>query len=128
MAGSMNPGRVPNPQLTPEQLDDARKLLTEIREKINALAGGDPGLVFAFRRKVYKELNYDERGKPGKRKRLKKRLTKAGEGKCASCGEPLPPRGSVLDRRAAIDGYTPANVDLICRSCDAKRQGSQGFT
>jgi hypothetical protein len=118
----------PNPQLSPDQRDEAHKLLAEIRERIRRLAGDDPGLVFAYRRKIYKELNYDERGKPAKRKRLKRQLTKASDGKCRSCGELLPPRGSVLDRREAIDGYNAANVDLICRSCDAKRQGSKGFT
>lgn len=66
-------------------------------------------------------------GKPGKRKRLKRQLTKAGEGKCASCGEPLPtarirpgpPRG---------DRWLHSGERVMCRSCDAKRHGSQGST
>jgi hypothetical protein len=33
-----------------------------------------------------------------------------------------------MDRHEAMRGYVPENVDLICRACDAKRQGSEGVT
>ena len=45
-----------------------------MRARLTALAAGDMELLFAFRRKVYKELTYDERGKPMARKRLKATL------------------------------------------------------
>ncbi|MHB8633035.1 MAG: hypothetical protein ACYDBQ_03575 [Thermoplasmatota archaeon] len=117
-----------NPQLSPAQLAEAKKVLDEVRNRILGLAGDDPDLVFAYRRKIAKELNYDERSKPAKRRRLKQQLLKAQDGKCASCAALLPPRGSVLDRRVAKDGYTRSNVDLICRACDAQRQGTKGYT
>ena len=48
-------------------------MLGEVRTRLNALAAGDLELLFALRRKVYKELTYDERGKrrtaPAKRRR-----------------------------------------------------------
>jgi hypothetical protein len=119
---------MPNPTLSPDQLAEAHRLLADVRERIQRLAAGDADLVFAYNRKIAKELNYDERGKPSKRRRLKRQLSKAQEGRCAECSAPLPPRGSVLDRKVAKDGYTIANLDLICRSCDAKRQGTAGFS
>lgn len=120
--------RVPNPQLDEEQVRQAHALLAEIRGRIQALAGGDADLVFAYRRKVAKELTYDERGKPGLRRRLKRQVAKRQAGRCAACQEPLPARGSVLDRKEAKEGYTLENVDLVCRACDAIRQGTAGFS
>jgi hypothetical protein len=119
---------VPNPQLSTEQHAEATKLLAEVRDRIQQLAGGDADLVFAYRRYVSKKLIYDERSNPGKRRRLKQKLLKAQEGKCASCHVQLPERGSVLDRRVAKDGYVEANVEVICRSCDAQRQGTKGYS
>ena len=74
-----------NPRLTVEQLEIVRTLLAEIRSKLNVVSGNDADLLFAFRRKIYKELVYDERSKPAIRKRLKamKRLEQAG--KCFEC-------------------------------------------
>jgi len=60
-----------NPRLTPEQLDLARALLDEVRARLVGRSGGDKELLFAHRRKVYKELMRDERGKPMVRRRLK---------------------------------------------------------
>jgi UTP:GlnB (protein PII) uridylyltransferase len=55
---------MPNRQLTKEELQMANRLLTEIRARLDALAGGDADLLFAYRRKISKELGYDERSKP----------------------------------------------------------------
>ncbi|WP_433966794.1 hypothetical protein [Tunturiibacter gelidiferens] len=54
---------MPNRNLDPEELKHANALLSEIRERLIALAGDDPLLLFAYRRKVVKELGYDERSK-----------------------------------------------------------------
>lgn len=55
---------MPNRRLIPTELEDARLLLTMVRAGLRQLAGDDADLLFALRRKVYKELSYDERDKP----------------------------------------------------------------
>lgn len=52
---------MPNRNLTPDELKLANELLAGIRERLIKLAGNDPQLLFAYRRKVSKELSYDER-------------------------------------------------------------------
>jgi hypothetical protein len=49
---------VANRNLSSEELKMARSLLDEIREKLDVLAAGDLNLLFAYRRKIYKELIY----------------------------------------------------------------------
>lgn len=55
---------MPNRQLTAEELIRANALLAEIRARLEALSDGDRELLFAYRRKVFKELTYDERESP----------------------------------------------------------------
>ncbi len=119
---------MPNRRLTPEELLKARALLDSIRAQLQALSGGDPDLLFAYRRKVYKELTYDERDKPMVRRQLK--ALKRGEQKslCAACQEPLPEKYCVLDRFDAAKGYTAENTRLICQACDIKAQAAKGYT
>jgi hypothetical protein len=62
---------MPNRNLTVGELVEAHKLLTEIRSRIDQLAGDDPHLKFAYRRKIVKEQGYDERSKPSVRNKLK---------------------------------------------------------
>jgi UTP:GlnB (protein PII) uridylyltransferase len=62
---------MPHRNLDSDELKHANELLAEIRKKLVYLSGGDPLLLFAYRRKIYKELGYDERGKPGERAKLK---------------------------------------------------------
>jgi hypothetical protein len=97
---------------------------------MKALSGEDAELLFAYRRKIAKELSYDERSSPAKRKSLKRRKLISQEGRCALCKSALPPAGlgSVLDRLNAMDGYTEANTRLICRDCDLKTQRERAFT
>jgi UTP:GlnB (protein PII) uridylyltransferase len=54
---------MPNRNLTSDELKRANALLADIRERLDSLAAGDPLLLFAYRRKVAKELGYDERGR-----------------------------------------------------------------
>ena len=117
-------------KLSVEELVLARKLLAKVRESLQELAGDDSALLFAYRRKIAKELMYDERSSPAKRKSLKRRKLIGQEGKCALCREPLPPGalGSVLDRLNAMDGYTDANTRLICKDCDLKTQRERAFS
>lgn len=117
-----------NPRLTPDQLDIARTLLDEVRARLADLSGGDKELLFAYRRKVYKELMHDERSKPMIRRRLKQLKMKEQGGLCPLCNEPLPERGAVLDRARAIDGYTPENTRLIHAACDVAYQAAKGYS
>src|SRR5208282_414462 len=62
---------VPNRQLNKDELALVKPLLDEIRGRLEVLSGGDRKLLFAYRRKVVKELGYDERSKPVARAKLK---------------------------------------------------------
>lgn len=120
---------MPTPKLTSEQLEKADLLLAKVRQDLLDLSTGDRLLLFAFRRKVWKELQYDERGKPAVRKRLKLRKFKAQDGRCVHCQSPLASDGkeAVLDRQEAMDGYTDENTTLICHACDRRIQEQRGF-
>jgi len=52
---------MPNRNLNADdELKRANELLADIRQRLTSLAAGDPLLLFAYRRKVVKELGYDE--------------------------------------------------------------------
>jgi hypothetical protein len=120
-------GDMPNRNLKPNELEQANTVLNEIRNRIASLAGGDEELYFAYRRKIQKELSYDERGKPGHRKALK--AYKLGEqgGNCAICKKPLPEKYAVLDRLNGMSGYTKENTRLIHADCDITTQAGRGY-
>jgi hypothetical protein len=113
--------------LTKDELARARALLDEIREKLLALSADDKDLLFAYRRKIGKELIYDERSSPSARRRLKRLKRIEQNGICALCPNPLPERYAVLDRLAAPAGYTPDNTRLICEACDRRVQEATGY-
>ncbi len=117
-----------NRNLSPDELKRADELLKDIRERLIALAAGDRLLLFAYRRKVTKELGYDERGKPGARGKLKALKWGRQGGKCAHCGDDLPLKYSELDRKNAVDGYTPENTELVHAKCHQERQAAKGYT
>jgi ribosomal protein L44E len=119
---------MPNRRLT----DDERTalfgpLLVDVRARLLTLAGTDEQLYWALRRKLSKELSYDERSKPVQRKKLKLAKRKSQDGKCADCSEPLPERGAVLDRTEAMLGYTAKNTRLLCPTCDERIQGERRY-
>ncbi len=120
---------MPTRKLNDEELKMTNALLEEVRHSIERLSGNDLDLRFAIRRKVAKELSYDERGKPAQRKKLRLKLLRLQKGLCARCGKPLPllARGAILDRRDAMAGYAVENVTLICRLCDDELQESRRF-
>jgi hypothetical protein len=119
---------MPNRNLTAEELSRANELLAEIRERLTSLAAGDPLLLFAYRRKVAKELQYDERGKPGARGKLKAMKWGQQNGKCVHCHEELPLEYSELDRKEAAAGYTQDNTELVHAKCHQDRQAAKGYT
>jgi len=113
--------------LDPTEMALANQLLEEIRSRLAALAGGDPELLFAYRRKIAKQLQYDERSSPMARRKLKAEQRRSQGGMCAMCSEPLPEKYAVLDRVVASQGYTPANTRLICERCDRQVQVERGY-
>jgi ribosomal protein L44E len=116
-----------NRRLSPDELVLANALLAELRARMTALAADDAELHFALRRKIAKELSYDERSKPMERRRLKAQKRKDQNGFCAVCNRPLPARYTVLDRFEAVKGYTSENTRLICESCDRAVQQQRGY-
>jgi hypothetical protein len=119
---------MPNRQLTAAELESLfRPLIAEVRGKLQTLSGDDRELLWALRRKLAKQLTYDERSRPGDRRALK--AYKRGEQKslCALCNEPLPEKYATLDRFEAMLGYTRKNTRLICQSCDIKLQEQRGY-
>lgn len=118
---------MPNRNLSLEELELARGLLKDIRERLATLVDGDDELLFAYRRKIAKELAYDERSGPMARRKLKARKRKEQEGRCARCREPLPEKYTVLDRIAASKGYTAENTRLICEKCDREVQNQRRY-
>ena len=79
---------MPNRNLSPAELQNANALLAEIRERLKALADDDAGLLFAYRRKIAKELGYDERSKPMVRRRLKTLKRRTQNGICRRLSHP----------------------------------------
>ena len=119
---------MPNRNLTPDELAKANVLLAYIREQLDIICGSDAEFKFALRRKISKELGYDERSKPMIRRGLKAKKMKSQDGLCAICEKQLKPTYNVLDRLKAVDGYTVENTRLICESCDRKVQADRKFS
>ncbi|MGC1463490.1 MAG: hypothetical protein WA802_14905 [Terracidiphilus sp.] len=117
-----------NPNLNAEELKLAHHLLDEIRGKLDALASGDVNLLFAFRRKIYKELIYLERRKPMTRRRIKLQKFDRQSGKCARCNLEMKISYSELDRKIAVEGYTVENTELVHAECHRARQAAKGYT
>ena len=118
---------MPNYNLNPLELKKANTLLGRVRKSILDYSNGDLDLEFALRRKIYKELTYDERGKPSLRKKLKVKKRLYQNNLCTSCKQILPLKYAVLDRLNAKDGYTEGNTNLICPDCDTKIQQSRSY-
>ena len=116
-----------NRRLSAAELAAANDILRSVRTGLATLSAGDPSLLWALRRKVYKELTYDERGKPMHRRKLKARKRGEQRGLCAACSEPLPENYAVLDRLEAMGGYTESNTRLIHQACDTAVQRSRGY-
>ena len=120
---------MPNRQLSKDELDMlSSPLIIEVRKRLVELSGGNEDLLWALRRKLFKELTYDERGKPMQRRKLKDQKRAEQDNKCARCGKSLPVKYIVLDRIEAMKGYTSENTRLLCQECDIKVQSERGYT
>jgi ribosomal protein L44E len=117
-----------NRQLTQVELSTlAEPLIDHVRKRLQKLSAGDPNLLWALRRKLAKELIYDERGKPMFRRKLKALKRTEQKGRCAICQKALPDKNAVLDRIVAMRGYTLPNTRLLCRECDFEVQFDRRF-
>jgi hypothetical protein len=114
--------------LSDEDRAKAIALLAELRARIAELAGDDRERLFQVRRYILKRLEFDERGTPTQRRKLKDTKRKSQRGLCAVCGDKLPERGAELDRFKAIDGYTAANTQLLCHDCHQKAELERGIS
>ena len=108
--------------LSDEDRQKAIAILDQTRAQIEAAAADDPELRFQLRRYILKRLEFDERGTPTQRRKLKDLKRKFQRGLCYECGEPLPAKGAELHRLSAIEGYTEANTRLLCRACHQRAQ------
>src|SRR4051794_13010638 len=96
-----------NRQLTASERDALFvPLIAKVRSCLTLMSGGDDALLWALRRKLAKELIYDERGKPQHRAVLKLQKRVEQQNQCALCKNELPQSGAVLDRLKAMKGYT----------------------
>jgi ribosomal protein L44E len=119
---------MPNRQLSSEEIEHLfSPLISDVRQRLSDLSKGDKDLLWALRRKLYKELTYDERGKPMHRRKLKGVKRAEQDNKCPLCLESLPSEYAVLDRIEAMKGYTQENTRLLCQSCDTRIQQERGY-
>jgi RNase P subunit RPR2 len=118
---------MPNRRLTKPELEWAGTLVKEVLDRLRERSGDDSDLLFALRRKVFKELTYAERDRPGVRTKLKIATRTLQNGLCAECGEPLPKSYAVLDRLDAAKGYVPGNVRVLCEPCDRRVQVARRY-
>jgi len=112
--------------LSDEDRAAAIAILEELRGWIATVVGEDRERLFQMRRYILKRLEFDERGTPTQRRKLKDAKRKSQRGLCALCQGPLPERGAELDRFRAIDGYTARNTQLVCHSCHQKAEAERG--
>jgi hypothetical protein len=113
--------------LSEEDRDKAIAILEELRARIAEAVGDDRERLFQMRRYILKRLEFDERGTPTQRRRLKEQKRRSQQGLCALCHGKLPQRGAELDRFRAVDGYTAGNTQLVCHSCHQKAEAQRGF-
>jgi RNase P subunit RPR2 len=110
--------------LSDEDRQKAIEILEQARAQIDGAAGGDSEKRFQLRRYVIKRLEFDERGTPTQRRKLKDLKRKFQRGLCYECAQPLPEKGAELHRLQAIEGYTEANTRLLCRGCHQRAEGA----
>jgi len=114
--------------LQDEQLEVAKSIVIDLRRRLTEASAGDQRFLFGLRRYVWKRLEFDERGRPADRKKIKFAKVIEQKGRCAICGKDLPKRGSELDRFDAEKGYTEENTRLLCHDCHREQQTLKNFS
>jgi hypothetical protein len=107
------------PALSDDDRAKAIQILEQVRAEIDA-AASETDLRFQIRRYIIKRLEFDERGTPTQRRKLKDLKRKFQRGLCFQCETKLPEKGAELHRLQAMEGYTAENTQLLCRACHAK--------
>jgi hypothetical protein len=115
------------PRLNEKQLLQAKALFDELEKRIKRLSKSNSKLVFAYRRKLRKWLEYEERGTPTYRRKLKEIMWERRQGLCAICGKKMPKKEVELDRRDPVKGYQIKNVRLVHHKCHREDQKSKRF-
>jgi hypothetical protein len=116
-----------SPHLPDEILSKVRFLLDHIRAGLDGSSRGDAKIHHHARRYVMKRLEFDERSRPSDRMDVKLSLMAKQQGKCAICGDPLPTKGSELDRDDPVLGYTEEDCKLVHHECHRKAQAAKNF-
>jgi hypothetical protein len=98
-----------------------------LRERLLRAAAGDQRFLFSLRRYIWKRLEFDERGRPSDRKKVKFAKIIEQKGVCALCSKALPKRGAELDRFDPEKGYTEENTRLLCHDCHREQQSLKNF-
>lgn len=111
-----------NRVLTNDERDRLLPLLDDVRKRLRELSGADDDLHWAFRRRLFNQLQYDERLKPPYRAALKKKKRLEQNGLCNVCKTTLPESHAILDRYEGMKGYTLKNTQLLCQHCDIEKQ------
>ena len=115
------------PELSSEDRLKVLPVLEKVREQLADLAGDDSLRLHSMRRYIAKRLEFDERGNPAQRRKLKDLMWKKQMGKCAICEEQLPESGTELDRFVAVDGYVEGNVRLVHHQCHCDDQAAKSY-
>jgi hypothetical protein len=118
---------MPNRNLTADELKASNRLLKSVRVRLLKLSGDNPKLLFAHRRKLWKELSHDERSKPGHRRQLKRKKRIEQNGVCPLCDKRLPQKYCHLHRLNAAKGYTVRNTQLVHEACHRRQQAGQNY-
>jgi len=119
---------MPNPTLTPVQREKLFKpLFAKLLSELEKLSEGDAATLWALRRKLAKELVYQERGTPAYRGKLKDLKREEQGNICPFCGRALPLKGAELDRIEGFLGYTQENTRLVHHKCHIQDQASKKY-
>lgn len=117
-----------NPILTTDQREILfEPLYASVTKRLEELSAGNADLLFALRRKLFKELSYQERGSPMLRAKIKQQRRKMQSNICPVCNETLPESHAHLHRLEAKKGYTVKNTQLIHSRCHIRGQELLGY-
>jgi DNA repair exonuclease SbcCD ATPase subunit len=117
-----------NPILTTEQRENLfEPLYASVTKSLEQLSAGDTDVLFALRRKLFKELSYQERGSPMLRGKIKQQRRKIQSNICPVCNKTLPENHAHLHRLEAKIGYTVENTQLVHSKCHISGQELLGY-